>query len=61
MIKKILEVKKLHEKKKDHQYWMSLLPEDRIREVENIRKEYHGEDYASKQRFPRVYRVIKLK
>jgi len=61
MIVKTIKVKKLKEKNEDYLYWINKSHEERLGEVENIRKEYNGEDYASQPGFQRVYRVVKQK
>ena len=60
MLTKTIEIKKLKDKNRDNLYWLSKSPEERLGEVENIRKEYNGENYASQFGFQRVYRIIKL-
>jgi hypothetical protein len=61
MIDKVIRIKKLHEKKDDYKYWISVSIEDRFNELENIRKEYHGENYEIEQGFQRFLRVLKQK
>ncbi|MBP7553158.1 MAG: hypothetical protein KA885_07000 [Spirochaetes bacterium] len=61
MLSKIVEIKNLKEKNRDYLYWLNKSPEDRFGEVENIRKEYNGENYAYQSGFQRVFRVIKQK
>ncbi|OHD24288.1 MAG: hypothetical protein A2086_01285 [Spirochaetes bacterium GWD1_27_9] len=61
MISKIIKVKKMNEKNEDYKYWLNVSVEERFSEVENIRKEYHGENYESQYGFQRFYRVVKQK
>lgn len=40
-------------------YWSEKTPEDRFSALEQLRKDFWGEDYAAKQRFPRFYKITK--
>lgn len=40
-------------------YWISLSKIDRMKQLEEIRKEIIEEKYGSEQGFQRVYRIIK--
>ncbi len=61
MNKSIVRVKRPGEKDYDSQWWMSQPPLARLEQLETIREEYNLWKYATKQRFQRVYRVIKQK
>ncbi len=61
MIVRKIEVKTIDSKNEDYKYWLSLSANERFKAVEDIRKEYHGEEYDSKFRFQRFYKVIKRK
>lgn len=40
-------------------FWMNKTAEERIAAIEEMRKDYWGENYASEQRFPRFYKITK--
>ena len=52
---------RLNEKKSDYAYWLTQSNEARINALEAIRKEYNDWKYHDRQRFQRIYRVIKQK
>jgi hypothetical protein len=54
-------VYKKGEEPNDVLFWLSRPPIERIRTLELIREEYNQWKYGTKQRFQRVYRVIKRK
>ena len=58
---RVIKIKKLKEKNDDYLYWLSVSPSERLNEVENLRKEYHGENYESQYGFQKFYKVIKQK
>ncbi len=60
-IKPIVRKIKKSEERSDFAYWQTRTPEERLDALEEIRKEYNGWKYGSKQRFQRVYRIIKRK
>ena len=43
----------------DLQYWLSRPPIERLRALEEIRREYNTWKYGTEPRLQRVYRVIK--
>jgi hypothetical protein len=43
------------------EYWLSRPPEERLAEVERLRIEHWGEEYASQPRLPRPIEVTKRK
>lgn len=45
--------------REDLLFWIQKTAEERISAVEDLRREYWGEDYASEQRFPRFYKITK--
>jgi hypothetical protein len=45
----------------DIHYWMSKTPIERIRALEEIRKQYNDWKYGPEQAFQRVYRIVKRK
>ena len=61
MDKTVIVKKKLRECKSDFQYWQKQPVEKRLSTLENIRREYIGWKYDNKQRFQRVYNIIKQK
>ena len=61
MIVRKIEVKSIGSKNEDYKYWLNLPVNERFNAVEEIRKEYHGEDYESKCGFQRFYKVVKQK
>lgn len=50
---------KIYEKKNDFDFWQKQPYEYRLETLENIREEYNRWKYGSKQRFQRVYSIIK--
>jgi hypothetical protein len=40
-------------------YWSLKTAGERFSAVEQLRKDFWGEDYAAKQRFPRFYKITK--
>ncbi len=61
-MKKAISIHKLGETPKDYSYWLGKSPEDRLKMLEIIRKEYNSWKYShAEQRFQRVYRIIKRK
>jgi hypothetical protein len=44
----------------ERKYWLSRTPEERIRAVEEFRREYHSWRYKREPRLRRVYRVTEL-
>ena len=55
----LIRKRKLHEPKKDSDYWLKQTPEQRIQAVETIRLS-HDSQHA-KQPFPRVHRITRKK
>jgi len=43
--------------RRDLQYWSQKTAGERFLAVEELRKDFWGEDYAVKQRFPRFYKI----
>lgn len=41
----------------DISFWMNKTAEERIAAIEEMRKDFWGENYASEQRFPRFYKI----
>ncbi len=52
---------KIGEEPDDVLYWLSRPPIERIRALEEIRKEYNDWKYVPERGFQRVYRVVKRK
>ena len=52
-------VYKKGEEPSDVLYWLSVPPIERIRALEQIRKEYNDWKYGPERGFQRVYRVVK--
>ncbi|MDL1894435.1 toxin secretion, membrane fusion protein [Sphingobacteriales bacterium CHB3] len=52
-------IKRGEEDKTDLEYWLSRPIQERLAAQEEIRREYNSWRYGTKQRFQRVYRVIK--
>jgi len=54
-----IRVYKKGEEPNDLLYWLSVPPMERIRALEQIRKEYNDWKYGPERGFQRVYRVVK--
>ena len=54
-----IQVYKKGEEPSDLAYWLSVPPIERIRALEQIRKEYNDWKYGPERGFQRVYRVVK--
>ena len=50
---------KIKEQGNDFLFWSSQPYEIRLKAIEQIRKEYNTWKYGAKQRFQRVYKIIK--
>lgn len=57
--RKVLKKVKITESKNDFDYWQKQPVEFRLAALEEIRKEYSEWKYGSKQRFQRVYSIVK--
>jgi hypothetical protein len=42
-------------------YWLSRPPDERLAEVERLRREYYGEDYEAQCELPRSFEIVKRK
>ena len=51
----------LKDKANDYEFWCKQSYEFRLQTLEKIREEYNNWKYGPRQRFQRVYRIIKLK
>jgi hypothetical protein len=56
-----LRIVKKGEEKDDIFYWLGQPPIERIRALEEIRKQYNDWKYGTGQEFQRVYRIVKQK
>jgi hypothetical protein len=56
-----LRISKLGEEPDDVLYWRSRPPIERIRALEEIRKQYNDWKYGSRRKFQSVYRIVKRK
>ena len=59
MIEKVVKIVKMCDKNNDREYWLSRPIEERLEMVEELRRDYYGENYETEQRLQRVYRIIK--
>ena len=60
-IRPILRVVKKGEEPDDVQYWLGRPAIERIRALEEIRKQYNDCKYGTGQEFHRVYKIVKRK
>ncbi len=60
-IQPILRIFKKGEEPDDVLYWLSRPPIERIRALEEIRKQYNDWKYGTGREFQRVYKIIKRK
>ena len=58
MIEKVFKIVKIDEQVKDTAYWRSRPAEERLAMVEQLRREYWGEDY-DKEGIAKVVRIVK--
>ncbi len=59
MIEKVVKIVKLGDKNNDREYWLSRPMEERFAMVEELRRDFYGENYETEQGLQRVYRIIK--
>lgn len=52
---------KLHQKSSDFKFWQTQPYQFRIDTLESIRHEYNQWRFNAKQRFQRIYRIVKQK
>lgn len=58
-MEKIIRIVKKGEDESNLDYWLSLSSEQRLKELETIRQDYHQQRYDTRQGLQRVYRIIK--
>jgi hypothetical protein len=58
-MEKVIRIVKKREDESNIDYWVSLSDEERLKELETIRQEYHRQRYGTRQGLQRVYRIIK--
>jgi hypothetical protein len=56
-----VKITKLGDNSNDIQYWASLDGVERLRQMEELRKNYNNWKYGTEQGFQSVYRIIKTK
>ena len=61
VIQPILRVFKKGEEPDDVLYWLSRPPIERIRALEEIRKQYNDWKYGTRRELQRVYKIVKRK
>jgi hypothetical protein len=61
MIAPVVRKVRIEDQGNDFAYWQSLSPQARLAALEEIRREYHGDNYDSEQRFQRFFTIIKQK
>ena len=52
---------RISEAPKDTEYWRSRPPQERLLAVEELRRDFHGPSYDSKQGIERVIRIVERK
>ena len=57
--RKIIRRKKIENIHTDFAYWQTKSYQERLSALESIREEYNSWKYDNKQRFQRVYKIIK--
>lgn len=57
--RKVIKKVKINEFKNDFNFWQNQPVEYRLGTLEDIREEYNGWKYGFKQRFQRIYTIIK--
>ena len=61
MIERVVKISRLSDENSDLGYWKGVSPVERIKTLEQIRKEYNNWKYSdAEQRFQRVYTITKL-
>lgn len=58
-MEKVIRIIKKGEDESNLNYWLSLSSEERLKELESIRQEYHQQRYDTQQGLQRFYRIIK--
>ena len=58
-IAKVVHKYQINEQPKDCAYWQSRSHEERLRALEDIRREYNSWKYNDQQGLQRVYRIVK--
>jgi hypothetical protein len=58
-ISKVIKKYKFDEQSNDFLFWQSRSYEERLKALEQIRKEYNSWRYNAEQGFQRVYRIVK--
>jgi hypothetical protein len=58
-MEKVIRIVKKGDDIHDIIYWLSLSYQERMSELENIRREVNQRIYGTESRFQRVYRIIK--
>lgn len=61
MDKTVINIIHLKDRTNDYNFWSKKSYEFRLFTLEQIRQEFNTWKYGTKQRFQRVYRIIKLK
>jgi hypothetical protein len=59
-VKCVVSIRRLGAPDGDVEYWLKQPPSERIRALEQIRKEYHRWKFGAEPRLQRVYRVVPL-
>ena len=57
---KELQIRSLFEKQSDYEFWKEQPFQKRLEALETLRQQYILWKYGTKQRFQRVYKIIKL-
>ncbi|MBC8046004.1 MAG: hypothetical protein H7Y00_04365 [Fimbriimonadaceae bacterium] len=60
-MEKVVRIVKKGEDESNLDYWISLTPIERLRNLETIRQEVIKEKYGTAKGFQRVYKIIKRK
>ena len=61
MIEKVIKIIRITSEESDFKYWQNQPYQKRLLALEEIREEYNSWRYDNKQRFQRVFRIIKQK
>ena len=56
-----VKITKIGDDSSNIKYWASLDGIERLRQLEELRKQYNTWKYGTEQRFQRVYRIVKRK
>jgi hypothetical protein len=58
-MEKVIRIVQKGEDEGNLEYWLTLTGEERLKELETLRQQYHQRRYGARQGLQRVYRIVK--